>query len=533
MINNKIMKSSLVASTLLSGICSQNLLATECKNNQQKKPNVIFVFADQMRNSAMGFWSKPQYAKHLQGAGDPVFTPNLDKLASQGVILNRAISNYPVCSPYRAMMISGSYPEQAGVWQNCHALSDADLNNKITCMPQAFKDAGYNTSYFGKIHWERTLPVFDKNGNYVGTKKFPGGNYVNKYDTYVPPGKDRVGIEYYYHTLKDDHFKPLIYSNDPLLIGGKKDGEKYVMPKRQFSTKTELEALLSYLKNDHNQRDEQKPFFMVWSINPPHPPYDLKRNTYMPTYNKYYSPEKIPNINSLFTRKNAIPKSFPRVRSYFANVSAVDLFVGKLLNYLKENNLEKNTIVVFSADHGEMLGSHGLKSKNVPYIEAMNVPFLIRFPQKLQHRVDNLILGAPDVMPTLLGLADVKVPNSVQGANYSAQLIDANCNKESRPKYTPYYYQGSKWWAKKHSLAVRNRRGVYSGDFTLIVEAKDDKTIDKYIYNNKLDPYQLKKEPLTKYPKESKAMLNYLVNLMKKTDDPWVKNKVAADVIPY
>ncbi len=431
------------------------------------------------------------------------------------------------------MLVTGSFPEQAGAWDNCHVLSDNKVNSSITCMPQVFKDAGYNTSYFGKVHWEKTRPLFDKKGTYIGSKNAPGGKYVNRFDTYVPPGKDRIGIEYYFHTLKDDHFRPLIYSSDPALIDGKKDGEQYRKKERQFSSKTELDAITSYLDNKRAQRDSSKPFFMMWSLNPPHPPYGLKDNTYMDTYNKYYSPSKIKDIKTLFNRKNAVPKAFPNVREYFSNVTAVDLFIGQFLDYLEKNNLADNTIVVFSTDHGEMLGSHKLRNKDVPYIEATNIPFLIRWPKMLKPRVDNLILSVPDMMPTLLGLANIEAPTTVQGRNLSKELINSDYKKAERPKYAPYFLQSSLWWTKPSKVPNLRSRGVYSGDFTLIIETVEEKLTDKYIYNNKLDPYQLKKESFDKYPKQSAEMLQYLGKLLTNTNDPWYQNRILSDLIPY
>ena len=109
-------------------------------------------------------------------------------------------------------------------------------------------------------------------------------------------------------------------------------------------------------------------------------------------------------------------------RYYFASVTGVDRAFGQILDALKELGLDKNTIVVFASDHGEtMCSQHTEDPKNSPYSESMNVPFLVRFPNKIKPRVDDLMLSSPDIMPTLLGLAGLadSIPAEVQGRNYA------------------------------------------------------------------------------------------------------------------
>ena len=157
----------------------------------EKQPNILIIFPDQLRRYSAGFWSEEPYKNHVFGEPDPVITPNIDKLAKNGVVFSNAISNFPLCSPYRGMLISGRYPEQNGIWNNCFIGRNESLRDDITTIPDLFYTAGYNTSYFGKCHWLKNDPVFDENGNYIGKTEFPGGQYVNKYDTYIPPGKSR------------------------------------------------------------------------------------------------------------------------------------------------------------------------------------------------------------------------------------------------------------------------------------------------------------------------------------------------------
>jgi arylsulfatase A-like enzyme len=265
--------------------------------------------------------------------------------------------------------------------------------------------------------------LFDEKGNYVGSTDSPGGHYVNRYDTYVPPGRDRHSIDYFFQLLKDDHFNPRCYSNDPKNVNGLKDGELY-LPKR-FSSELEAASIINYLSNTHNQRQQDKPFFMMWSLNPPHNPW-TEESTRMEFYDQYTESGAVV-LKNLLTRENADSSVGQYAPYYFANVSAVDFFIGQVLDQLADLGLEENTIVVFSSDHGEMLGSHGKRGKNIPEIEAFSIPFVIKWSKKLNHRIEDLILSVPDVMPTLLGLTGLEemIPAAVQGINYSNVLISS------------------------------------------------------------------------------------------------------------
>ena len=175
-----------------------------CSRKKDERPNVMIIFPDQYRQFSLGFWSQDDHSKYLQGAPDPVHTPALDRLANQGVVFSRAVSNFPLCSPFRGMLMSGMYPDQNGLTTNCRSDRELSLREDIECVTDVYAKAGYNVAYFGKCHWQKTEPLFDENGNYTGSTSSPGGHYVNRYDTYVPPGKPRHGIDYFFQALKDD-----------------------------------------------------------------------------------------------------------------------------------------------------------------------------------------------------------------------------------------------------------------------------------------------------------------------------------------
>ncbi|MGY5355933.1 sulfatase family protein [Wenyingzhuangia sp. IMCC45467] len=507
--------------TILILLCLVSVNCTSQKKetkNTNKKPNVLIIYPDQLRRYSAGFWSEDQYKDHVIGKPDPVLTPNIDRLAKNGVVFTNAISNFPLCSPARGMLLSGRYPEQNGIWNNCRVGRTESLREDIPTITNLFYQSGYTTAYFGKCHWQMPLPLFDENGNYVNTTDKPGGHYVNQYDTYVPKGAQRHQIEYFYQALKDEHFNPHIYSNDPLTIHGKKDGEIF-LPKI-FSPKNESEKIIDYLKNTHQQRDEKKPFFMMWAINPPHNPWDDK-NTDMDVLRNDYDVDKYPNVDStLVVRKNVDYNVAEYARHYYANVTSTDAYIGKVINQLEKMNLLDNTIIIFSSDHGEMLGSHGLEGKNVVELESVSVPFIVHWPKGLKADINNILLNVPDVLPTTMGLAGLenKIPKEVEGTNYADLLKNPNTSSVKKPEA---------------SLIMLNKsRGILTHQYTLCVEEKNNQS-NSFIYDNVNDPYQLTKINLKELPKVSQKLLTLLGSKLKETNDPWYQNKKLAELIIY
>lgn len=494
------------------------IFLASCALKKPAPPNVIIIFPDQFRQYSLGFWSQPENARFIQGNPDPVSTPALDKLASEGVVFSRAVSNFPLCSPYRGMLLSGMYPDKNGLTNNCRADRETQLKTDAVCVTDVFSEAGYDVSYFGKCHWQKTEPLFDEHGTFIGSIDPPGGQYINRYDTYVPPGASRHSIDYFFQALKDDHFNPRVYSSDPLAIEGKKDGELYLPGK--FSAELESDKILDYLSNTHGQRDPDKPFFMIWSLNPPHNPW-TEKSTYMEYYDQYTDSGKV-NLDQLLTHKNADSTVGNYAPYYFANVSAVDHFIGKVLSRLDALGLTENTIIVFSSDHGEMLGSHGKRGKNVPEIEAFNIPFIIKWGDKFKHRIEDLVLNVPDVMPTLLGLAgmDNQIPKEVQGDNYAGILLEESARQADKGQSALFINS--------------NSRGIYTGKYMFVIQEVEGKASDIYCYDNEADPNQMNKIAFEDLDNQIGMRLKQeLTELLINTEDRWYQEKVCADFLPY
>ena len=345
---------------------------------QSVQPNVIYVFPDQYRNQAMEFWGQEGFREKVNFRNDPVHTPRLNDFARESVVLTSAMSNCPLSSPHRGSLLTGMYPNKSGIPLNCNSSRPiSSLREDAVCVSDVFCNAGYDCAYFGKLHADFPTPNDpERPGQYVEDR-------VPAWDAYTPKER-RHGFNYWYsYGTFDEHKNPHYWDTE----GRRHDP-------REWSPLHESGKVVSYLKNEGNVRDPKKPFFIMVGMNPPHSPYRSLDDCMEEDFNLY----KNQPLDSLLVRPNADSKMLKAesARYYFASVTGVDRAFGQILDALKELGLDKNTIVVFASDHGEtMCSQHTEDPKNSPYSESMNVPFLVRFPDKIKPRVDDLMLSSP------------------------------------------------------------------------------------------------------------------------------------------
>ena len=496
-----------------------------------KKPNVIFIFSDQHRKSSMGFWQNDEYKDYIKGEPDPVITPNLDELARDGVVLSEAYSSYPVCSPFRAMLFSGRYPENNGVWNNCAPGRLDALREDLDSLTDVLSDSGYSVGYVGKWHLEEPRPDFDSEGNYIGDDEnykgerfFPDGSPDSNtacWDTLIRSGRQRK-IDYLYAYNTWDVFRTKEGGNKLKAPHyWDKDHNRITVPPNIWSPEFETDLALDFIKNEKGERDEDKPYALFVSYNPPHLPYSSREDTDYTAYDNIYSADNQPDINALIKRENVTitdKKFHEKVRVYFSHVTGIDSCVGKILDGLEKSGEKDNTIVIFTADHGEMLGSHGLMSKNVPYEEATAIPFIIRYPDMLKHRTDDLFMTGADIMPTLLGLIDVDIPRGVEGSDYSTLLKGEDGERPRSALFTQ-----------------PKRKGVRTAKYLLTISYGDkDNYSAPELYDLENDPYQMSSIPFDSIPEEELTLLREELGLrLKISGDPWYKMKLYHDFIIY
>lgn len=500
--------------TYLSACCS-GLLAAGCGQTsapESVRPNVIYVFPDQMRNHAMGFWDEPGFKEKVAFKADPVHTPHLNAFAREALVLTSAMSNCPLSSPHRGSLLTGMYPNKSGVPVNCNADRPlSSLRQDVACISDVFSQAGYHCAYIGKLHVDHPTPNDpERPGHYVEER-------IPAWDAYTPPER-RHRFDYWYsYGTFDVHKSPHYWDTQ---------GKRHEV--KEWSPKHEADKAIDYLRNVGEVRDTKKPFFMMISFNPPHSPYNSLECCMEEDYNLY----KDKPLDSLLVRPNANRTMGKAACApyYFASVTGVDREFGRILTELKRLGLDKNTIVVFSSDHGETMCSQGVNDpKNLPYAESMNVPFLIRYPEHIAPRTDDLLLSTPDIMPTLLGLCGLEIPQTVQGTNY-AGLFTGQAPQMARPEEVLYIKNGD---------GEKNAEGKVISYFPLSRGIKTDRytlslTIDKenrelkevLFYDDKEDPYQMHPLAAEDRPEVFNDLCARLARLLKQVDDPWYQEGI-------
>jgi len=384
----------------------------------QRKPNVLFIFADQMRNAALGCMGSPD-----------VKTPNLDKLAAQGLLFTHAYSGYPLCSPYRSMLLTGRYGTSTGVIGNSIELPDKEVT-----IAKVLKQHGYKCGYIGKWHLEKN------------------------HDPFVPKER-RLGFTDYWASRNVGG--PSMFDN--FYCGD--TPEQIPMPGYEPDFQTGLAI-------DFIKKHKSEPFCLFLSWRPPHPPREAPKE-----YLDMYPPEKLtqrPNVpKNLDDRKNA--------QVYNAMITNLDTNVGRIIKALDELGLSENTIVCFSSDHGDMLGSQGLQGKNVPYEEAINIPFIMRYPQRIKAGTKtDVLFNSVDVMPTLLSLCGIPVPNAVQGLDLS-DVVLGKSSKKPQSILLQRIVGGNKKGQGGEWRGVRTERYTYARF----------RNKGYVLFDNEKDPYQL------------------------------------------
>lgn len=484
----------------------------------RKHPNVLYVFPDQLRNAAMGFWSDSTFRHEVPWRGDPTITPHLNAFARQSVVFTSALSNCPVSSAHRGMLLTGLYPNKSGVSLNCHAQRPiSDLRDDVLCLSDIFHEAGYQCAYIGKLHAHHPTP---NNPQRPGT-------YVNNdqpcWDAYTPPQR-RHGFDFWYsYGTFDEHKNPHYWDN-----------EGNIHQPYQYSPAHEADVVIDYL----HKADKDRPFFIMVGMNPPHSPYRSLNDCEEQDYNLY---KGIP-FDSLLVRPNINPQLVDKKACapyYFANVTGVDRAFGRILDALQELGLEENTIVVFSSDHGETMCSHVRDPKNTIYTESMNIPFIVRYPAKLKPAISHNLLSAIDIMPTLVHLAGLgkALPDSLPGYNWAGvnPQRTLTCPSKKAPKAVLYLQNvdGQKDEQGNVLSYHPSCRGVVTDRWSLCIAINKKYQIKQVLlFDNIADPYQMHPLTLSDYPNEVSVLLTQMKELLQQAEDPWITQGIWETIRP-
>jgi arylsulfatase A-like enzyme len=341
--------------------------------DQTPRPNLVFIYTDDQRWDAMSVVQREQGDK---GRFPWLKTPNMDRLAAEGVRFRNAFVVNSLCAPSRASFLTGCYGHLNGIVNN-HTPFPVDNVTHASLL----KGAGYTTAYFGKWHMDGQKgqrPGFDYSASFVGQGR---------------------------------------YLDCPIEINGKT---------------TETKGWVDDVTTDYGVRfirdNKDRPFLLVLGFKATHGPFQPP-----PRFKDTYAGEEaraVPNLRSPAVYKANAAKpvdppadKVPTNLGYFRCITAADENLGRILQTLDDLKLAENTVVVFSSDNGYYLGEHGLGDKRSAYEESMRIPLLVRYPKAATRgkTLDQLALNI-DLAPTLLDYAGVPVPREMQGRSWRPLL---------------------------------------------------------------------------------------------------------------
>lgn len=450
-------------------------------NGAKRRPNIVYVLADQLGYRHCGYAGASQAQ-----------TPNIDKLAKQGVNFRQAVSSMPVCSAYRASLLTGKYTTSTGM-----VINELRMNPRHECIAHVLTNAGYDTGYIGKWHlYANQL-----------------GNHMEPRNSFTPRGPYRLGFDGFWASYGFHHgyYGAYYHTESP---------EKIFYPKGSYEPDAQTDQAIDFVQK---RAKGDKPFFLVLSVGTPHsplnvdnaPPEDVARfkDTKFetpPNYRKEFDP-----YGDNWSNQPHDPRKIEREkRVYYAMTANLDRNVGRLMQALENAGIADDTIFVFTSDHGEMFGAHGRQAKNVFYEEAARVPFLLRYPSKVKAgTVSDACLNTVDIMPTLLGLCGLgdKIPKEAEGMDLSHL---ARGNKGPEPEAALLMNTGAcASWEDGHEWrALRDKRFTYA-----LYRGSGKLPRRELLFDNVADSFQMKN--LIDDPEHTKTVERFREMLAAKMND--------------
>ncbi len=440
----------LAALTLLGG-------STFAKKKQEK-PNLIVIHTDEHSFRTLSCYQEllPEDQAFVWGKGNNSKTPNIDRIAHEGAIAMNYYASSPVCTPSRASMVTGLYPQSTGAPKN-----GMSIREDIPTFATILQEQGYATSYVGKWH----LAGHKK---YAFDIKYKAGFADNRYMM--------TGGHAPYFKITNGEIKALGQREGEKAIKDGADNIEYVT---DFFTDRTLEIL---------ERDKDKPFALMLSIPDPHTP-DAAREPYKSMYKDMpveapftMAPEYVSQKPGWGKSTNKDDKNEAKefdkrsLREYFGMVSCIDDNVGRILKFLDDNDLTDNTIIVFTADHGDMFFEHNRKNKGVPYEASARIPYVMRYPKAIPAgKIIRKAYTNVDFAPTVLGLMGAENKAYFEGIDASTDFTSKT--KEVEDDRITYFAKNGGWWV----CAVNNR-------YKLVIDKKEK----PWLIDLEKDPFETK-----------------------------------------
>jgi arylsulfatase A-like enzyme len=454
------------------------------------QPNILLIHADQHRPDCLGVNGHP----FLE-------TPNLDRLAAEGVNFTRAFCPIPLCTPARTSLLTGLWPAQHGNISNPQTEGGRPLQPGLPTWSQALREAGYFLGCVGKWGVDSERGPTD----YGFHTYVPESNYGRwRTERGLPPRPSQN--RWFGET--DPHIKP---EESRLAWGADRT----------------IELMRS-------ATEQSRPFCLRWDPSEPHLP-----NVVPEPFASRYPPEQIPpwpNFADDLSGKPFIQRQqrrtwgiddwtweawAPIVGRYLGEVALLDQQIGRVLAALEESGLADQTIVIYSADHGDLCGSHGLIDKHfVMYDELVRVPLIVRWPGQLSagERCENFVTPALDLAATFYQLAGAPLPEQATGADLR-QLVQGDPTRSAC--FAAYY---------GNQFGLYSQRMVREASWKYIWNA----TAEDELYDLENDPgelHNLSADP--RYADELARLRSRLVEWLAQTSDPllnaWTRHQLLGE----
>jgi len=428
---------------------STKSLAKGAVDDKARRPNILFVFADQLGYQRCGY------------SGDKkAHTPNIDRLAAQSANFQNAVSNMPVCSAYRASLFTGKYTTSTGM-----VINELRIQTGHETFGKVLTRSGYQTAYIGKWHL-----YANKLGHHYETK-----------NSFVPPGPNRLGFDGYWAAYNFHHkyYGAYYHTDTP---------EKIFYGENVYEPDAQTDMMIEFI---NKASKSSKAFSAFLSYGTPHDPWE--RSNVPGEYAEMFKNVSLPNPPNYKDTNDKYADNWGRLnpqqrkmlqtwrRHYYAMTANLDWNIGRLLNALEQAGLSDNTIVVFTSDHGEMFGAHGRRAKNIFYEEAARIPLLIRWPKKIRAgTISDACISTVDIMPTILSLMDLQIPEEVEGMDLSHCALGGGA--EPQAAFLQNTGACAAWENGHEWRALRDKQYTYA------VYRVDRSEL---LFDNKNDPYQM------------------------------------------
>ncbi len=364
-------------------------------NSQEKKPNILFIIADDLTATAVSSYENKACK-----------TPNIDQLGSEGVRFTKAYSQYPVCGPSRASLMSGYYPNATTTFGYVSGRKNIGAERKT--WSQLFKDNGYYTARVSKIY-HMGVPIDIETGS---NGQDDEASWTERFNSQGPEWKAKGEAE----LVQGNPDGSIERKGGNVMTIVKAEGDDLV-----HSDGKTAEKAIELLKKHKNE-----PFFLAVGFVRPHVPF-VAPKSYFKSYPQELveMPKKVKgdwddipkrgiNYVTSVNGQMSLEQERKAVSGYYAAVTYMDAQVGKVLNALKEEGLEDNTIVIFTSDHGFHLGEHDFWMKVSLHEESVRVPMIIKVPGKKAEVCDSFV-ELLDLYPTIAELAGLDVSEHLQG----------------------------------------------------------------------------------------------------------------------